>query len=167
MATQIFPRICIRAFWLVSLGAGVKMCFHFLKYWEKPEGNWLVLVQHFKSAICYADVFIEQPCQKQIKRQTYYSQQGQFARLCPVMPRPWSRKERDSARWLTPIWYGLCKCQWFRLVFSVTDCGMDVFSYLIKLDLEETEIFLSRIQLKHCHLWQTDSWAEKGHNGIY
>lgn len=38
-----------------------------------------------------------------------------------------------------------------RFVFSVTDGGMGVFRDLVRLGLEETGTFSSRIQLKHCH----------------
>lgn len=68
------------------------------------------------------------------------------------MPRPWSRKEKGENQLRDKLPFGLYERQWFRVVFSVTDCGMGVFRYLIKLGLEKTETFSARIQLKHCHL---------------
>lgn len=82
------------------------MCFHFLKCREKPEGNWLMLVQHLQSVLWYTDVFIEQPYQKLIKREIYSFKHGQFASLWP------SFQWRDAAFTETLFPSGSCLLCW-------------------------------------------------------
>lgn len=82
------------------------MCFHFLKCREKPEGNWLMLVQHLQSVLWYTDVFIEQPYQKLIEREIYSFKHGQFASLQP------SFQWRDAAFTETLFPSGSCLLCW-------------------------------------------------------